>query len=280
MKKAAVIGNPIDHSWSPLIHSFWLKEAGINAIYEKIKVSSDELENFILTASEKGYSGINVTVPHKEEALKLCDDLSETAKALGAVNLIKFQGNKVLGDNTDGDGFIKSILTKLPNISFQNNSFTILGAGGAAKSIAHALKKNNAKKIIIINRDKVKAKALADQIGEVSSFYDLSEIKKGLKKSSFLINSTTMGMKGGPESMGINFSDYPNILCFTDIVYNPTTTKLMQAASLAGIKVIGGIGMLINQAIPSFHSFYGEAPKNIQGLYSFINDKIIDSKND
>ena len=280
MKKAAVIGNPIEHSWSPLIHGFWLKEAGINAAYEKIKVAPDELESFILTASKKGYSGINVTVPYKEEALKMCDNLSETAKALGAVNLIKFEGNKVFGDNTDGDGFIKSILTKLPNISFQNNNFAILGAGGAAKSIAHALKKNDAKKIIIINRGEEKAKALADQIGEISSYYGLSEIKKGLKKSSFLINSTTMGMKGGPEPIRINFSDYPNILCFADIVYNPTTTKLMKSASLAGIKVVGGIGVLINQAIPSFYSFYGEAPKNIEGLYNFINNKIIDSKND
>ena len=280
MKKAAVIGYPIDHSWSPDIHNLWLKENETSGEYKKIKVEPKDLKNFILAAGNAGYLGLNITVPFKEQASGICDELSDISKKLGAVNLITFRDGKIFGDNTDGEGFISSILNKLPNLSFENNNFAILGAGGAAKSIAYALLGQKAKKIIIINRDLTKAKKLSEKIGQTAVAYSLTDIKKGLKKTTFLINATSMGMTGGPMPIKIGLGAHPSILCFVDIVYNPGITKFMQEASLAGIKVIGGIGMLINQAAPSFEAFYGHPPKNLEGAYALLENKIMDTEND
>ena len=280
MKKAAVIGFPIDHSWSPDIHSFWLKENKISGEYKKIKVEPAELRNFILTASKTGYSGLNITVPFKEMAYQFCDEVSDIAKNLGAVNLIIFRDGKIYGSNTDGEGFIASVLNKLPNLSFQNNNFAILGAGGAAKSIAYSLLGHKAKKIMIINRDLEKAEKLSEKIGETSSAHSLRDIKKALKRTTFLINATSMGMAGGPPPTPIGFREFPSILCFVDIVYNPKITSFIQEASLSGIKVIGGLGMLINQAAPSFEAFFGQKPKNLEGPYALLANKIKDTIND
>ncbi|MDG1152432.1 MAG: shikimate dehydrogenase [Hyphomicrobiales bacterium] len=272
--KAAVVGNPVDHSLSPDIHNFWLNEAGLKGVYTKKTVRDENLTDFITNAAKEGFSGLNITVPHKEKALKACDVLSATAKELGAVNLITFKNGIIFGDNTDGQGFIESIKEKLPNISFEKNSFAILGAGGAAKGIIHALYKNNAKKITIINRNYKKAKDLANKYKETAVPFDLKDIKKGLNGASFLINTTTMGMRGGPASINIDFLSFPEILCFTDIVYNPKTTNLMKSATKSGVKVIGGIGMLVNQAVPAFQAFYGEEPRNLDKLYSVLENKM------
>ena len=272
--KAAVVGNPVDHSLSPDIHNFWLNEAGLKGVYTKKTVRDENLTDFITNAAKEGFSGLNITVPHKEKALKACDVLSATAKELGAVNLITFKNGIIFGDNTDGQGFIESIKEKLPNISFEKNSFAILGAGGAAKGIVHALHKNNAKKITIINRNYKKAKDLANKYKETAVPFDLKDIKKGLNGASFLINTTTMGMRGGPASINIDFLSFPEILCFTDIVYNPKTTNLMKSATKSGVKVIGGIGMLVNQAVPAFQAFYGEEPRNLDKLYSVLENKM------
>ena len=274
MMKAAVVGNPVDHSLSPDIHNFWLNEAGLKGVYTKKTVRDENLTDFITNAAKEGFSGLNITVPHKEKALKACDVLSATAKELGAVNLITFKNGIIFGDNTDGQGFIESIKEKLPNISFEKNSFAILGAGGAAKGIIHALHKNNAKKITIINRNYKKAKDLANKYKETAVPFDLKDIKKGLNGASFLINTTTMGMRGGPASINIDFLSFPEILCFTDIVYNPKTTNLMKSATKSGVKVIGGIGMLVNQAVPAFQAFYGEEPRNLDKLYSVLENKM------
>ena len=272
--KAAVVGNPVDHSLSPDIHNFWLNEAGLKGVYTKKMVRDENLTDFITNAAKEGFSGLNITVPHKEKALKACDVLSATAKELGAVNLITFKNGIIFGDNTDGQGFIESIKEKLPNISFEKNSFAILGAGGAAKGIIHALHKNNAKKITIINRNYKKAKDLANKYKETAVPFDLKDIKKGLNGASFLINTTTMGMRGGPASINIDFLSFPEILCFTDIVYNPKTTNLMKSATRSGVKVIGGLGMLVNQAVPAFQAFYGEEPRNLDKLYSVLENKM------
>ena len=272
--KAAVVGNPVDHSLSPDIHNFWLNEAGLKGVYTKKTVRDENLTDFITNAEKEGFSGLNITVPHKEKALKACDVLSATAKELGAVNLITFKNGIIFGDNTDGQGFIESIKEKLPNISFEKNSFAILGAGGAAKGIIHALHKNSAKKITIINRNYKKAKDLANKYKETAVPFDLKDIKKGLNGASFLINTTTMGMRGGPASINIDFLSFPEILCFTDIVYNPKTTNLMKSATKSGVKVIGGIGMLVNQAVPAFQAFYGEEPRNLDKLYSVLENKM------
>lgn len=272
--KAAVVGNPVDNSLSPDIHNFWLNEAGLKGVYTKKTVRDENLTDFITNAAKEGFSGLNITVPHKEKALKACDVLSATAKELGAVNLITFKNGIIFGDNTDGQGFIESIKEKLPNISFEKNSFAILGAGGAAKGIIHALHKNNEKKITIINRNYKKAKDLANKYKETAVPFDLKDIKKGLNGASFLINTTTMGMRGGPASINIDFLSFPEILCFTDIVYNPKTTNLMKSATKSGVKVIGGIGMLVNQAVPAFQAFYGEEPRNLDKLYSVLENKM------
>ena len=149
MKKAAVIGFPVKHSWSPIIHNYWIKEHGIFGEYKKIEVHPSDLKSLVISKKEQGFSGLNITIPHKEKVTEICDELSESARILQAVNLITFKNNLIYGDNTDGGGYVESFKEDFPDINLSGLRIGILGAGGAAKSIALSLSKENPKKIFV-----------------------------------------------------------------------------------------------------------------------------------
>ena len=151
MKKAAVIGFPVKHSWSPIIHNYWIKKHGIFGEYKKIEVHPSDLKSLVISKKEQGFSGLNITIPYKEKVTEICDELSESARILQAVNLITFKNNLIYGDNTDGGGFVESFKEDFPDINLSGLRIGILGAGGAAKSIALSLSKENPKKIFVFN---------------------------------------------------------------------------------------------------------------------------------
>ena len=164
MKKAAVIGFPVKHSWSPIIHNYWIKEHGIFGEYEKIEVHPNDLKSLVISKKEQGFSGLNITIPHKEKVTEICDELSESARVLQAVNLITFKNNIIYGDNTDGGGFVESFKEDFPDINLSSLRIGILGAGGAAKSIALSLSKENPKKIFVFNRNIDRAEKLVEKV--------------------------------------------------------------------------------------------------------------------
>ena len=206
MKKAAVIGFPVKHSWSPIIHNYWIKEHGIFGEYEKIEVHPNDLKSLVILKKEQGFSGLNITIPHKERVTEICDELSESARVLQAVNLITFKNNIIYGDNTDGGGFVESFKEDFPDINLSSLRIGILGAGGAAKSIALSLSKENPKKIFVFNRNIDRAEKLVEKVNfHAAEPLHIDDIN--LKKLSIdlLINATPVGMAGMTDTNFINF---------------------------------------------------------------------------
>ena len=275
MKKAAVIGFPVKHSWSPIIHNYWIKEHGILGEYKKIEVHPSDLKSLVISKKEQGFSGLNITIPHKEKATEICDELSESARVLQAVNLITFKNNIIYGDNTDGDGFVESFKEDFPDINLSSLRIGILGAGGAAKSIALSLSKENPKKIFVFNRNIDRAEKLLEKVNfHAAEPFHIDDIN--LKKLSFdlLINATPVGMAGMTDTNFINFKNIGGIEFFADIVYNPENTENMSLARSQNIKTIGGLGMLLYQAVPSFESFFGVRPEVSNALKQHILEHI------
>lgn len=271
MKKAAVIGFPVKHSWSPIIHNYWIKEHGIVGEYKKIEVHPSDLKSLVVSKREQGFSGLNITIPHKEKVTEICDELSESARVLQAVNVIKFKNNIIYGDNTDGQGFVESFKEDFPDINLTSLRIGILGAGGAAKSIALSLSKENPQKIYVFNRNIERAEKLVEKINfHAAEPFHIDDMD--LKKLSFdlLINATPVGMAGMADTNFINFKNIKGIEFFVDIVYNPENTESMILAKSQNIKTMGGLGMLLYQAIPSFESFFGVRPKVSNGLKQHI----------
>lgn len=275
MKKAAVIGFPVKHSWSPTIHNYWIKEHGISGEYEKIEVHPNDLKSLVISKKEQGFSGLNITIPHKEKVTEICDELSENARILQAVNLITFKNNIIYGDNTDGGGFVESFKEDFPDINLSSLRIGILGAGGAAKSIALSLSKENPKKIFVFNRNIDRAEKLLEKVNfHAAEPLNIDDIN--LKKLSIdlLINATPVGMAGMTDTNFINFKNIGGIEFFADIVYNPENTESMSLARSQNIKTMGGLGMLLYQAVPSFESFFGVRPEVTNGLKQHLLEHI------
>lgn len=275
MKKAAVIGFPVKHSWSPIIHNYWIKEHGISGEYEKIEVHPNDLKSLVISKKEQGFSGLNITIPHKEKVTEICDELSESARVLQAVNLITFKNNIIYGDNTDGGGFVESLKEDFPDINLSSLRIGILGAGGAAKSIALSLSKENPKKIFVFNRNIDRAEKLLEKVNfHAAEPLNIDDIN--LKKLSIdlLINATPVGMAGMTDTNFINFKNIRGIEFFADIVYNPENTESMSLARSQNIKTMGGLGMLLYQAVPSFESFFGVRPEVTNGLKQHLLEHI------
>lgn len=275
MKKAAVIGFPVKHSWSPIIHNYWIKEHGIFGEYKKIEVHPSDLKSLVISKKEQGFSGLNITIPHKEKVTEICDELSESARILQAVNLITFKNNLIYGDNTDGDGFVESFKEDFPDINLSGLRIGILGAGGAAKSIALSLSKENPKKIFVFNRNIDRAEKLVEKVNfHAAEPFHIDDIDLKKLSINLLINATPVGMAGMTDTNFINFKNIEGIEIFADIVYNPENTENIILARSQNIKTMGGLGMLLYQAIPSFESFFGVRPKVSNGLKQHILEHI------
>ena len=275
MKKAAVIGFPVKHSWSPIIHNYWIKEHGIFGEYEKIEVHPNDLKSLVISKKEQGFSGLNITIPHKEKVTEICDELSESARVLQAVNLITFKNNIIYGDNTDGGGFVESFKEDFPDINLSSLRIGILGAGGAAKSIALSLSKENPKKIFVFNRNIDRAEKLLEKVNfHAAEPFHIDDINLKKLNIDLLINATPVGMAGMTDTNFINFKNIGGIEFFADIVYNPENTESMILARSQNIKTMGGLGMLLYQAVPSFESFFGVRPEVSNGLKQHILEHI------
>jgi len=269
MKKACVIGWPIAHSRSPLIHSYWLKKYGIDATYEKKAVEPKSLAQFIANLAASEFIGCNVTIPHKEAAFRAVAKVDEIASRLGAVNTVYFGNGQVCGTNTDGEGFIASLHHSHPAFDLRSKTAIIIGAGGAAKAIVGALLDEGVKKIGIINRTRERILDLQVQFG--SGIYEISETNSNdaLKSCGLLVNTTSQGMEGQPslelEIQSLN----PNTLV-ADIVYTPLETALLGKAKQLGHPVLGGLGMLLHQAVRGFELWFGIKPEVTSELYELI----------
>ena len=253
MKKFLVIGNPIQHSLSPLIHNYWIKKNNISAIYKKEKLEKENLKNLISKVRDRKIHGVNVTIPFKKDIIPYLEELTPEAKHTQSVNTIYLNDNKVTGHNTDIDGFRLAIQDIEFDISKKH--ILIVGAGGVVSSIIYALIKMNANKISLINRTKEKAENLK------KLFKDLDIINWGeIRSFDMIINATSVGLKIN-DKLNLDFSKIENNKLFYDVIYNPRETNFLKNAKNLGNKTENGKKMFIHQAAQSFKIWHGIQPE-------------------
>lgn len=265
-KIAAVLGWPIAHSRSPLLHNFWLKRYGIDGVYIPLAVKPADFQNVIKGLAAAGFKGCNVTIPHKEAAYQCCDMIDDIAQKIGSVNTLVFQEHgKIFGTSTDGSGFIASL--KEHAIDLHSCSTLILGAGGAARSVAFSLIEEKAR-ITLANRTKERAQQLVTDLG-TGTVIEWDEWPQLLGQYDLLVNTTSLGMEG-QATYFFDLSKASNHLIVTDIVYVPRLTPLLKVAQDRHLKTVEGLGMFLHQARLGFKAWYGTDPKVDQEVIEFI----------
>jgi shikimate dehydrogenase len=272
MKRACVIGWPIKHSRSPIIHNYWLKQHGLDGVYDKLEIEPQNLPDFIASIGGD-FAGCNVTVPHKEAALQLVSDIDATARAVGAVNTLWSDGTHVRGSNTDVEGFLSNLDQSAPGWDRAPLKAIVLGAGGAARAVVYGLISRGATDIAIVNRSLERAEELAKDLGGHSRAVKQADLATLLPAASLLVNATSLGMQGKP-ALDISIDGLNPNAVVTDLVYVPLRTALLDAASARGHQTVDGLGMLLHQAVPGFEKWFGVRPDVTPELRKLVEDDI------
>lgn len=255
-KLAGVIGWPVAHSRSPLIHNFWLERYKIDGVYIPLPVKGENFEILIRGMMAAGFRGCNVTIPHKERAFQICDVLDPNAQHIRSVNTLMFRDDgSIYGTSTDGDGFIASL--EAQNVNLEKGSALILGAGGAARSVVAALVQRNIS-VFIANRTYERAVELAKAY-DLAQAIKWHEWPKHLENITLLVNATSLGMEGA-NSCDFDLTHASKDMVVSDIVYVPRETPLLKAARQRGLKTVEGLGMLLHQARFGFSQWFGVDP--------------------
>ncbi len=276
MKRAGIIGWPVTHSLSPVLHGHWLKQYGIAGSYEKIPAAPEDFAATIARLQGEGYAGVNVTAPHKEAAFALAGQNDDAAELAGAANLLVLAPDAIEGHNTDFIGLMESLRENIGGL--EGKSAVLLGAGGAARGAVLALDMLGADEIHILNRDAGRAVALAQALaphlpettlmpGPLSVWDDVAF------DAALVVNSTSAGMGTNPP-LDLDLSRLLPDAAVCDIVYHPLETKLLQDAKARGLLAIDGLGMLMHQAVPSFEAFFGVQPEVTPALRAALENEI------
>jgi shikimate dehydrogenase len=253
-----VFGDPIRHSRSPIMLNRAFQEAGINAVYAAFHVRSEELGDAVRGIRVLGYRGINVTIPHKVEVMQYLDEIDEGARIVGAVNTIVNESGKLIGYNTDGIGYVRS-LKEETGIELKGKSVLLLGAGGAARGVAYALAKEGAGRIYIANRTKERALELA---GTMSAYTEaiglgMDELGHVVDEVQFVLNTTSAGMYPHVEELPLPLELLRSHHLVSDLIYNPRITRFLREAEARGARIHGGLGMFIYQGAFAFEYWTG-----------------------
>jgi shikimate dehydrogenase len=270
VKRACVIGWPVEHSRSPAIHRYWLELYGIDGAYEKEAVRPEEFASFLGSLSDRGYAGANVTLPHKTEALRLATIADESARAIGAANTLWLDGTgRLNASNTDAYGFMTNLNQEAPHWNKGRAQVMVLGAGGAARAILYGLIAQGASRILLANRTRDRAEVLAGTFGPAVSVVDWDARNQALAGCGLLVNATSLGMSGkGP--LDIEVEALPEDAVVADIVYSPLETPLLATARARRRQAVDGLGMLLYQAVPGFERWFGVRPQVTKELKAHV----------
>ena len=270
---AGVVGWPIAHSRSPRLHGFWLETYGIDGAYVPLAVPPEDLEIALRGLMAAGFRGVNLTIPHKEQVLALCDRVEESAERIGAVNTLVFDEGRIHGSNSDAFGFIENLKAGAAKHDLTHDLTAapalLLGAGGAARAVAVALLDAGVPALRICNRSPERAAALAVELGATATAVPWVQRAEALDDIGLLVNSTSLGMSGQP-SLEIALDRLPPSALVTDLVYSPLETELLAAARMRGCRTVDGLGMLLHQARPGFRAWFGVEPEVTQALRDFV----------
>ena len=267
---AGVMGWPVAHSRSPLIHNHWIREHHLNGAYGLFPVNPNNLEAAIRGLQALGLAGCNITIPHKVNAMAYVDWVDPLAKRMGAINTIVVQPDGALhGYNNDGFGFIQSLLESQPAWHANAGPIAVLGAGGAARGVVVSLLDAGATHIRLINRTHSKAEELAQAFGSAVTSVKWEAREEALTGAALLVNTTNQGMHGEP-ALELSLNNLPVEALVCDAVYIPLETPLLKEARLRGNQTINGLGMLLHQARPAFHAWFGVLPDVTPELYAEV----------
>lgn len=268
-RRACIIGWPVEHSRSPLIHGYWLRKYGVDGSYVKRPVRPDEAVSFFRGMRAEGLAGCNVTIPHKETAFAVADVKMPAARAMGAANTLWFEDGRLVAENTDGTGFMSDLCATFPRFNGKGSDVAVLGAGGAARAIIYAFLDAGVHEVRVFNRTRARADAVAAHFGPRVRPYDWGERVDRSRDVAILVNATSLGMKGGaPLDMPLDQLDSACIVA--DLVYVPLVTSLVAAARARGLGAMDGLGMLLHQAVPGFAKWFGVAPQVTPELRAII----------
>ncbi|SDG24131.1 shikimate dehydrogenase [Limimonas halophila] len=266
---AGVLGWPVAHSKSPQVHGYWLEEHGIDGAYVPLAVAPERFAAAVPALRDLHFRGANVTVPHKERALEICDSVDDHARRLGAVNTLIFDAAGIHGRNTDGVGFLDNLRQGAPRWSPADGPAVVLGAGGAARAVIVALMDAGVPEIRLMNRTRERAETLAETLGGPITVHAWDGWADALDGAALLVNTTSLGMTGEPP-LPAELDALPPSAVVNDIVYRPLETQLLSDARARGNPVVDGLGMLLHQARPGFAAWFGVEPTVTEALRAHV----------
>ncbi|MGH1419557.1 MAG: shikimate dehydrogenase [Hyphomicrobiaceae bacterium] len=273
-RAACVIGWPIKHSRSPMIHGYWLAKYGIDGSYDKRAVHPDDLEHFLNNLSDHGYVGCSVTVPHKERAFALAVEKDASAVAVSAANTLWLDDGRLCAKNTDTEGFMAHLSASVPNWQKRDAPVTILGAGGAARAIVYGFLNAGVGEIRVVNRTKAKTEKLVKDFDRLNLptrivVGDWQQRQNLSLDAGVIVNTTTIGMNGEGD-LGLSPQAFKDQTVVADIVYVPLETNLLRDAKASGHQTVDGLGMLLHQGVPGFEKWFGVRPTVSQDLHDLV----------
>jgi shikimate dehydrogenase len=257
--RACIMGHPVGHSRSPMLHGYWLRTLGIDGSYEFADVTPEKFEEFFRGLKRNGFVGGNITIPHKEAAFRLVDRRERAADAIGAVNTVWYEGDALIGGNTDWYGIVASLDDIHPGWDAAPGTVVVLGAGGSARAAVFAFLERK-HSVAIVNRTRERAEKLAEQFGPRVSVHGFDTLPALLADADLLINNTSLGMAGKPP-LDIDLRPLKKSAIVYDVVYVPLETALLKAAKSAGHRTVDGLSMLLYQAVNGFSHWFGVTPK-------------------
>ncbi|RUS59576.1 shikimate dehydrogenase [Pseudorhodobacter sp. E13] len=258
---AGVIGSPIAHSRSPILHNYWLKRYGIKGHYIPMDIAQADMAEALRMLPKLGFVGLNVTIPHKESVIALADIVTDRAALIGAANTLIFRSDgKIHADNTDGSGFVANLRQNAPDWQPKSGPAMVFGAGGAARAVVAALIEVGVPEIRITNRTRARAEALRSDFGAKLTVVDWVQSAHCLDDVATVVNTTALGMVGKPE-FNVSLAELNPAALVNDLVYTPIQTELLTHAAERGCQTVDGLGMLLHQAAPGFERWFGQRPE-------------------
>ena len=267
---AGVMGDPVMHSRSPKLHNYWLAKYGLTGTYVPLAIRAEHLRAALRSLPALGFSGCNLTIPHKEAALDIVDKLDPLARRIGAVNcVVVVPDGSLEGRNHDAFGYIESVREAQPDWRADTGPIVVIGAGGGARAVLVSLVEQGAREIRLVNRTLARGKALAAELGGPIRPLSWEQREAALEGAAMLINATHQGMLGQPP-LDLALDRLPVSALVSDIVYIPRETALLAAARRRGNATVNGLGMLLHQARPAFHAWFGIMPEVTPELRAMI----------